>query len=172
MNIPMDNPDPKSNLIEFKRGKREGTIEPVRAAYDSCKHERVMVDEATRTVSCRTCKTPLDAFAVLYELAHKQRRWLDELDHWDAYRESKLADRYDLQWEKDQGEVKHPPTDPASLAIWQSFHRYLGDTFCGMYRRKRGKRNGPEWYGRTTTGGVFSHEWVRQRLLPKTEKPA
>ena len=101
MTIKMPEDDPKSNLIGFPIGKRKGTLEPVRKKYDACKHEAVFVEDGIREVTCQKCGVVLDAFTVLFELAWKQRRWLEELDAWDALRESRLSDRYDAQWERD-----------------------------------------------------------------------
>ena len=159
--------DPQSNLIEFKRQPREGTLKPVRAPYGACKHERVTVSEATRTVTCSACDTELDAFAVLLEMAHKQRRWLNELDEWDARRDSLLSERYDREWERKAGDIVSPPTDLTTLRIWETFHAYLKDKFCGMYRRKARKRYGAMWYGRTSNGGCVSYEYARSRLIPE-----
>jgi hypothetical protein len=167
MNIPFNAPDPKSNLIEFKREKRTGTLEAVRAGYDACKHERLIISEEKRIVTCRACKTPLDPFTILFEFANKQRRWLDELDSWDAYRESKLAERYDLEWAEGLADIKGPPTDPEIRMIWDTFHAVLKDKFCGMYQRKKRKHAGPQWYGRSTSGGIYSYEFARQGLTPK-----
>jgi hypothetical protein len=167
MNIPMDAPDPRSNLIEFKREKRTGTLEPVRRRYNDCQHERAQINEGSRSVTCAKCKAALDAFDVLYELATKQRRWLEELDAWDAYRDSKLSERYDTQWERDHEEVTEPPEEPALRRIWDTFAAYLKGNFCAMYKRKQRKRKGPEWYGRSTTGGIVSYEYARSRMVPQ-----
>jgi hypothetical protein len=165
----MDEPDPKSNLIEFTRQKRDGTIQAVRAPYGACEHLRVTVDQATKSVACRECKTPLDAFTVLWELAIKQRRWLDQLDEWDAYRDSLLSQRYDLEWQRRQDDVTAPPDDPAIRKVWDTFHAYIGDSFCAMYRRNAKKRTGVLWYGRTSNGGCVSYDYARSQLVPKIE---
>jgi hypothetical protein len=139
MTIKMPDDDPKSNLIGFPIGKRKGTLEPVRKKYDACKHEAVFVEDGIREVTCQKCGVVLDAFTVLFELAWKQRRWLEELDAWDALRESRLSDRYDAQWERDHEAVVAPPADPSLREVWDVFHSYFGDKFCGMsgIRRRR-----------------------------------
>ena len=163
----LDVDSPQSNIIEFKKGKREGTLKPVRASYDACKHVNMFVDEATREVSCQKCGTKLDAFSVLFELAHKQRRWLEELDEWDARRESILSERYDQQWERDHEGIAEPPSDPSLRRVWDTFHSVMGDKFCRMYRRNHRKRNGPEWYGVSTEGMRLSYEYARSKMIPK-----
>jgi len=164
------NGDPKSNIVAFK-AKRQGNLEPVRKGYNACKHERVTVDEATRSVACRDCKVKLDAFTVLYEMAWKQRHWLEELDQWDAYRQSQLSERYDLEWEQTHEGVTSPPTDPEILKVWNIFQKYFKKgEFCGMHHRKTRKRNGPEWYGRSTYGACVSYEYARSQLIPKGVK--
>ena len=166
--VPMD--DPRDNVLQFKREKREGTLIPVRKGFDGCKHAQAIVDQGTRSVSCATCKAPLDAFTVLYELATKQRRWLGELDAWDAYRDSKLSERYGAVWEERSGDVKAPPEDPEMKRVWDTFREYLGESFCAMYRLKQRKRSGTFWYGRTTNGGAVSYNYAREQLLTKVGK--
>lgn len=166
-----ENPDPKSNLVEFKKGKREPTMQVARHNYDACRHIHTIIDNDTRSVTCRDCKILLDAFTVLLELAHKERRWLSDLDEWDARRESLLAERYDEQWAKQQATTTEPPADRELRKIWDDFGAYLGPKFCGMYRRKQRKINGPDWYGKTTDGGMYSYEYVRSQLVPKAVKP-
>lgn len=146
MTIEIPQNDPVSNLIAFEKGKRKGTLEPVRAKYDGCRHVSVFVEDGIRQVTCQTCSVVLDAFTVLLEMAYKQRQWLEELDAWDALRESRLSDRYDEQWARDHEGVTSPPTDPELRKIWDVFHSYFGSKFCGMYRLKSRKRNGPMWY--------------------------
>jgi hypothetical protein len=163
----MPEEDPKSNLISFQKGKRKGTLEPVRAKYDACKHESVFVEDGTREVTCQKCHVVLDAFTVLLEMSYKQRRWLEELDSWDALRESRLSDRYDEQWARDHEGVIAPPENPELRKIWDIFHAYFGARFCGMYSRKRRKRQGPEWYGKGAYGGTVSLEYARHCLTSK-----
>ena len=167
MEIPISQDDPKGKLIQFKARKRTGTLERVRAPYGACKHERIYVVESRREIECQSCKTKLDPFAVLLELATKQRRWLEELDAWDAYRESKLSERYDEQWERDHEGVLEPPADTSLRNIWDTFNSAIGEGFCGMYRRRSRMRNGPEWYGRGAHGLVISYEYARSKLVPK-----
>ena len=159
--------DPKSNIIDFVKGKRKGTLEPKRAKYDSCKHEAVFVEDGIRQVTCQKCGVVLDAFTVLLDMAYKQRSWLEELDAWDALRESRLSDRYDEQWARDHEGVIAPPFDPLLKKIWDAFHSYFGDKFCGMYSRKSRKRIGPEWYGKSTYGGCVSLEYARNARISK-----
>lgn len=71
-------PDPLSNIIEFTGKKREPSLQTVRSGYKACRHPQVFVNEEKRTVSCRDCETLLDAFEVLWEMAVKERRWLDD----------------------------------------------------------------------------------------------
>jgi hypothetical protein len=167
MTIELPQEDPKSNLIAFDKGKRKGTLEPVRAGYDACRHKSVFVEEAKRQVTCQKCGAILDAFEVLLEFANKQRRWLDELDEWEAMQTSRLADRYDEQWARDHEGIVTPPEDPATRKVWDIFHAYFGDKFCGMYNRQRRKRYGPEWYGKGTNGLTVSLEYARKCLVPK-----
>jgi hypothetical protein len=167
MTIKMPEDDPKSNLIGFPIGKRKGTLEPVRKKYDACKHEAVFVEDGIREVTCQKCGVVLDAFTVLFELAWKQRRWLEELDAWDALRESRLSDRYDAQWERDHEAVVAPPADPSLREVWDVFHSYFGDKFCGMYNRKKRKRMGPGWYGKSTYGATVSLEYARSSMIAK-----
>lgn len=162
--------DPQSNLIAFEKGKRKGTLDPVRAKYDACKHESVFVEDGTREVTCQKCGVVLDAFAVLLEMAWKQRRWLEQLDEWDALRESRLSDRYDEQWARDHEGVTAPPSDPELRKIWDVFHSYFGGKFCGMYSRKRRKLKGPYWYGKSTYGATVSLDYARSVLISKTRK--
>ena len=166
---PMTEADPKGNLIEFKKAPRTPNLLPVRPAYDSCKHQRVYVKEGCREVTCRDCKAKLDAFTVLLEMAHKERRWLEDLDAWDARRESMLGERYDEQWERDHDGVLTPPEDPQLRRIWDTFHQAIGEKFCRMYSRKRRKRNGPEWYGVSTDGMGLSYEYARSCLVRKAQ---
>lgn len=173
MEIPFpEKPDPQAKLIEFKRPQREGTLRPVRKTYDSCKHASCFVDEGKREVTCQSCKVLLDPFTVLYEMAMKQRQWLEELDQWDARRDSILSERYDAQWEKDKAEVRSPPSDPETLRIWRTFEGYLKGKFVSMYRRKARLRSGPEWYGRSSDGGMVSFEYARSQMVPKMVAPA
>lgn len=167
MIIKMEYPDPKSKVVEFKREKRVGSLVPLQARYGSCRHERATIIESSRSVECSACKCPLDAFTVLYELAHKQRRWLEDLDAWDAHRDSMLSERYDQEWQQRVGDVIDPPTNPADRRIWDVFHEYMGAKFCGMYKRKQRKRNGPGWYGRSVDGACVSYEYARSRLVEK-----
>ena len=168
MNVPIhENTDPKSNLVTFKSQKREGSLKPIRKSYDSCRHKNCYVDEGKRQVTCRKCGIILDAFQVLYEMALKQRMWLEELDEWDALRDSRLSDRYDMEWERESGEVKSPPSDPEAVKAWNVFKSYFGEKFVSMYRRKHRLRSGPDWYGRSTYGACVSFEYARQQLIPK-----
>jgi hypothetical protein len=82
-------------------------------------------------------------------------------------RESRLSDRYDEQWARDHEGVIEPPVDPNLRKIWDAFHAYFGDKFCGMYSRKVRKRNGPLWYGKSTYGGTVSLEYVQHCLTTK-----
>lgn len=159
-------PDPKSNLIQFKRAKHQGTLEPIRSS-GGCRHERCTVDEEKRIVACCACQTILDPFTVLYELAWKQRRWLEELDAWDAYRDSKLSERYDQVWQERKGDIIEPPQDPETRRVWNVFDKYFGERFCGMYRLKARKREGPLWYGRSVTGGCVSFDYAQRELMTK-----
>lgn len=163
-----EQPDPQSNLVEFKHPKkREGTMIPVRRNYDDCKHPKFTVNESTRTVECQTCKTQMDAFNVLYEMAIKQRRWLEEMDEWDARRQSLLSERYDEEWGKCKDDIIEPPSDPTLRRIWDVFQAYYGSKFTAMYRRKQRLRTGPEWYGKSTYGACVSYEYARHQLIPK-----
>lgn len=159
--------DPKSNIIDFQKAKRKGTLEPVRKKYDACKHAAVFVEDGIRQVSCQKCGVVLDAFTVLLDMAYQQRRWLEELDAWDAYRESKLSERYDERWARDHEGIIETPTDPDLRKIWEVFHAYFGDKFCGMYSRRRRKRTGPDWYGKSISGGMVSLEYARSTLVAK-----
>ena len=163
--IPED--DPKGNLIEFKKAPRVASLLPVRPKYDACRHPRVYVAEETRGVECRDCGIGLDAFTVLLEMAHRERRWLEDLDAWEAKRESFLGERYDEQWERDHEGIVEPPAEPRLRAIWDTFHAVLGEKFCRMYERKRRKRCGPDWYGVSTDGAYISYEYARSKLVPK-----
>ena len=125
------------------------------------------MEDGIREVTCQKCGVVLDAFTVLFELAWKQRRWLEELDEWDALRESRLSDRYDEKWAEDHENISAPPTDPALLKIWDVFHSYFGDKFCGMYKRKRRLRNGPDWYGKSNYGATVSLEYAQSVLIAK-----
>lgn len=167
MELPFPSSDPKSNLVEFKREKRVGSITPVPRSYGSCRHDQTIVDEANRAVTCSKCGALLDAFTVLYEMAKKQRRWLDELDQWDAYRESKLSDRYDEKWARNSQDITSPPIDPETRKVWDVFDKYWGEKFCGMYKLKARKQNGPQWYGKSIHGGCASFEYVRNQLITK-----
>jgi len=169
-----ENIDPQNNVIAFKRPKREesGTIKPVSKTYESCKHESVYVDEGKREVTCQACKAILDAFQVLYEMALKQRRWLRELDEWEARRDSMLSHRYDEQWAKEKAEISSPPTDPETLLVWETFRDYFKGKFVAMYSRKMRLRNGPQWYGRSNYGGTVSFEYARQQLVQKLITPS
>lgn len=160
-------PDPLSNLIEFTRKKREPSLGAVRAGYEACHHPRVWVNEEKRIVSCRDCETELDPFQVLWEMATKERRWLDDMETWEAMRDSRLSDRYDAEWQKHVDDIIEPPTDKRLREIWETFHAVLGDKFCAMYHRKKRKRYGPEWYGRDTRGMTLSLEYARSVLVPK-----
>jgi hypothetical protein len=160
-------PDPLSNVIEFTRKKREPQLGTVRAGYQACRHPRVWVNEEKRIVSCQDCATELDPFQVLWEMAKKERRWLDDLEAWEAMRDSRLSDRYDEEWGRHAGDIIEPPTDPKLLEMWEIFRAILGDKFCGMYHRKRRKRCGPEWYGRNVSGACVSLEYARSVLVPK-----
>jgi hypothetical protein len=159
--------DPKSNLIAFEKAKRKGTLEPVRAKYDSCRHESVFVEDGIRQVTCQKCGVVLDAFAVLLEMAYKQRRWLEDMDTWEAMRDSRLSDRYDEKWARDHEGIIEPPADPEQRKVWDVFCAYFGDKFCGMYERKRRKRTGPMWYGKGTNGVTVSLNYARSTLTPK-----
>jgi hypothetical protein len=161
------NPDPLSNVIEFTRKKREPLLEPKRADYKACRHVRTTVDEEKRVVSCRDCEAQLDPFQVLWEMANKERRWLDDLEAWEAMRDSRLSDRYDAEWQRHVDDIIEPPTDRRLREIWDTFHGALGDGFCAMYHRKRRKRRGPEWYGRDNRGSTVSLEYARAVLVPK-----
>ncbi len=161
--------DPDSNLIQFKRPKREGTLVPVRKTYDSCKHDKCFVDEGTRLVTCQNCSAKMDPFDVLLQLAHKQRRWLEDIDSWEAMRDSRLSDRYDKEWEDHKDDVCSPPSDQRTFTIWETFRIYFKGSFVSMYRRKTRLRSGPEWYGRSNHGSTVSFEYARNQLLPKTQ---
>jgi hypothetical protein len=168
MKIPFpEQPDPQSNIIEFTRKKREPLLSPVRAGYQACRHPRCWVNEEKRTVSCRDCNTELDAFTVLWEMAKTERRWLDDMEAWEAMRDSRLSDRYDAEWQRHVDDIIEPPADPKLRRIWETFHAVLGDKFCAMYHRKRRKRKGPDWYGRDTRGCTVSLEYARSCLVPK-----
>lgn len=160
-------PDPLSNVIEFIGKKRKPLLDAVRADYKACRHDRVTVSEEKRVVSCRDCGTELDAFQVLWEMAIKERRWLDDLEAWEAMRDSRLSDRYDAEWQRHMDDIVEPPTDRKLREIWETFHAVLGDKFCAMYHRKRRKRRGPEWYGRDNRGCTVSLEYARSTLVPK-----
>ncbi len=166
MDIPIPQDDPKAKVVVLKPS-RKPTMEITPKDYAACRHERVFITEEKRMVKCQSCKTILDAFTVLVELARRERRWLQELDAWDAYRESKLAERYDKTWERYANDVTTPPEDPELRRIWNTFERHLGGKFTAMFRRKKGLKRGPEWYARTQTGGCFSYEFVRNQLMPK-----
>lgn len=173
MTIEMSKDDPQAKVVELKKGPRQGQFEIKRKSWDGCRHNRTIVDEQNRAVRCRDCEVPLDAFTVLLELAHRERRWLEELDAWDAYRESTLAQRYDTEWQRNQGrEITEPPSDPAIRKVWDYFNHHLGSKFAGLYRRKSRKRSGTEWYGKTIDGGLLSIEWVRKQSAVKLEPPA
>jgi len=163
-----ETPDPlSSNLIEFTRKKREPLLGTVRAGYQSCRHPRVSVNEEKRIVSCRDCDAELDPFQVLWEMAVHERRWLDDLEAWEAMRDSLLSDRYDAEWQRHVDDIVEPPADRRLREIWETFHAVLGDKFCAMYHRKRRKRRGPEWYGRDTRGSCVSLQYARSLLVPK-----
>jgi hypothetical protein len=159
--------DPLSNVVEFTGKKREPLLRPVRADYKACRHPRVWVNEEKRIVSCRDCETQLDPFHVLWEMAIKERGWLNDLEAWEAMRDSRLSDRYDAEWQRHVDDIIEPPTDRRSREIWETFHAVLGDKFCAMYHRKSRKRRGPEWYGRDTRGCTVSLEYARSVLVPK-----
>lgn len=163
----MNDPEPPSKLISFKRKPREGTLEPKRAGYDACRHKYTIVDQEKRAVTCRDCETALDPFQVLWELAIKQRSVNDDLDAWQARQESLLSDRYDQVWLRHAGDITVPPDDPELRQVWDIFHAYFGDKFTGMFRRKQGKRNGIEWYGRSLHSSVVSLVYARSMLAPK-----
>jgi hypothetical protein len=167
MEIKIEESDPLSNVIQFKREQRKPQLQIREPASDACRHINVYVEKETRLVTCQKCDTQLDAFAVLLEMAKKERRWLWDLETWEAMRDSRLSDRYDLEWQKRSGDIVDPPSDLELREIWELFHGYLGDKFCGMYRRKARKRTGPMWYARTTQGGRLSLDYVRSALIPK-----
>lgn len=162
-----ERPDPQSNLIQFKRPKREGNLKAVHKTYDSCRHNKCFVDEGKRLVTCQACGVFLDPFQVLYEMALKERKWLNELDEWDARRESVLSQRYDEQWEEERGWIKSPPEDAATLRIWETFRAYFNGTFVAMFKRKQRLRSGPEWFGKSTYGACVSLEFANSQLIPK-----
>lgn len=157
-------PDPQSNIIEFTRAKREPNIKIERRGYSDCLHPRTTVHESTRTVTCSICGTLLDAFTVLWEMATKQRRWLDDLEAWEARRDTMLSERYDLEWARRSGDIKEPPQDSQLREIWNTFYAVMGDKFCGMYLRKKRKRTGPLWYGRNIHGSCISLDYARSLL--------
>jgi hypothetical protein len=161
------NAEKPENLIEFKRGPREGTLNPVRAKWDSCRHKYTVIDEETRTVECRDCKTHLDAFTVLWEIAIQERRCLEELDAWEARQTSLLSDRYDEIWLSHSCDVTVPPEDPEIRQVWDIFAEYFGPKFTSMYRRKKGKRAGMEWYGRSNHGMTVSFMYARSQLATR-----
>lgn len=167
MEIDINDSEPPPNLISFKREPRKGTLEPKRAGYKACAHRYTIVDQEKRVVTCRDCETLLDTFQVLWELAIKQRRINDDLDAWQARQESLLSDRYDQVWLRHAGDVTTPPDDPEQRQVWDIFHAYFGDKFTGMFRRKRGKRSGIEWYGRSTHGSCVSLIYARSTLAPR-----
>jgi len=164
-------PDPLSNVVEFTRKKREPSIEIKPAPCDACRHLQVYVDEEKRLVVCRKCKTIIDAFQFLVEMAHQERRWLNDLEGWEAMRDARLSERYDAEWMRHIDDIIEPPTDPQLLVIWNTFHSVLGDKFCAMYKRKKRKTKGPLWYGRDTRGCTISLEYARHQLTPKIVKP-
>lgn len=43
--------------------------------YETCRHQRTELNTEDRTVKCRDCGKALDAFGVLLEYAHGERRW-------------------------------------------------------------------------------------------------
>jgi len=163
----MERQGPLSNIVEFTRKKREPGLQVARVGPDACRHHYLVVDEEKRAVRCRDCGVSLDPFQVLWEMANKERRWLDDLEAWEAMRDSRLADRYDAEWERRAGDVIEPPAAPELRKVWDVFAAALGEKFCAMYRRKARKRSGTEWYGRDTRGGTVSLEYARALLVPK-----
>ena len=125
------------------------------------------VSEEKRTVRCRDCDTLLDPFQVLWQMAIKERRWLSDLETWEARRDSLLGERYDAEWIKHVEDVVDPPSNPRLREIWDTFHAYMGDKFCAMYRRKHRQTKGTLWYGRDVRGSCVSIEYVRSQLAPK-----
>lgn len=171
MDIPFPGPEELvSNLVQMTPRKREASLEMVRREYGSCRHLKVFVDEVKREVTCRDCKTQLDAFQVLWEFAREERAWIRDRDEWAAYWDTKLSSRYDEVWEKEKEDIRMPPTSENERAIWDIFRTYFKGTFRSMYRRKARLRNGAEWYGRSTTGATVSLEYARHQLLPKVVK--
>ncbi len=162
-----EQPDPLANVVEFTRKKREPSLSVKRAGYASCRHLTVFVDEEKRIITCRKCEAILDPFLFLLEMANRERRWLDDLEAWEAMRDSRLSDRYDAEWQRHVDDVIEPPTDPVLRGIWDTFSAVLGDKFCAMYRRRARKRNGPYWYGRDTRGMTVSLEYARSQLILK-----
>lgn len=164
--------DPKENLLEFKRMKRQGTLEPIHSGYNSCRHKYTLIDQEHREVTCRDCAAKLDPFQVLLDLANKQRQVLDEIEAWEARQESLLSERYDEIWLRHAGDIKEPPPEDAEeRKVWEIFSAYFGDKFTGMYRIKKGKRSGMTWYGRSCTGSCVSLVYARSQLSPRLIAP-
>lgn len=170
MEVKIEESDPLSNLIQFTREKREPQLKITKKRFDACPHLSLYVDEEKRRVTCQKCAVELDAFAVLLEMAHKERRGLWDLEAWEAMRDSRLSDRYDAEWQKHREDITAPPSDPELREIWETFRAYLGEKFCAMYRLKQRKKTGPWWYGRDTRGCCVSLEYVRSSLIPKAVK--
>src|ERR1035438_4444385 len=135
MNIKIESPDPLSNVISFERKKREPSLAVKRTNVGpECRHIAVFVDPEMRVVTCQNCRAALDPFQVVLEMAHKERRWLYDLEEWEAMRDSRLSDRYDEEWQKQNAEISEPPQVLELREIWDVFHAVLGDKFCAMYK--------------------------------------
>ena len=61
---PQAQPEPQNDTVGYRR---------------FCHHHRTVLDEQRRAVACRDCATALDAFDVLLEYAHGERRWVSRL---------------------------------------------------------------------------------------------
>ncbi len=172
MRIPFpDSPtSPDSNIVEFKPKSAEPTLKIVQRPWDACRHPNVLIEEEDRKVHCRTCKEALDPFDVILAFARRERAWIVDVETWEARNMSILSERFDQQWQRDKAEIKEPPADQADRKVWETFREFYGEKFYSMYKRKRRKTAGPQWYGRDTRGAMVSFEYARQQLMKMQAK--